>query len=120
MAQKKLADLVDRGFELKTKLKPMNDEFDGIKSTLKAHGKRYKQKMIDGTKAEAKFSVQPFPGADVKEVYDVFCDLDREDEFFDVCKINLTALKAALGQTVSDELITIKRDPYGRVNFRKK
>lgn len=120
MAKPKLADLVDRGFELKTKLKPMNDEMDDIKSRLKSHGKQYKQKKIDGTKAVASFSAQPFPGAVVKEVYDTFVELDREDEFFDCVKVNLTELKASLGETMSEELITIKRDPYGRVNFRKK
>ena len=120
MAKPKLADLVDRGFELKTKLKPMNDEMDDIKSRLKSHGKQYKQKKIEGVKADAVFGVQPFPGADVKEVYDTFVDLGREDDFFEVAKINLTALKDVLGETVANDLITIKRDPYGRVNFRKK
>lgn len=120
MAKPKLADLVDRGFVLKNQLKPMNDEMDDIKTTLKAHGKRYKKPIIEGTKADVKFGVQPFPGADVKQVYDTFVDLDREDDFFDVCKINLTALKDVLGTAMADELITIERDPYGRVNFRKK
>lgn len=120
MARKKLADLVDRGFELKHQLKPLNDEFDDIKKTLKAHGKRFKQPVIEGTKADVKFGTQPYPGADVKEVYDTFVDLDREDEFFEVVGVQLTALKAALGTTKAEELITIKRDPYGRVNFRRK
>jgi hypothetical protein len=120
MARKKLAELVDRGFVLKTQLKPMNDEMDEIKKTLKAHGKRFKQPIIEGIKADAKFGIQPYPGADVKEVYDAFCDLDREEEFFDVVSVQLTALKAALGTSQADELITIKRDPFGRINFRKK
>lgn len=120
MAQPKLSELVDEGFDLKFKIKPLDKRFDEIKAKLKAHGRKFKQKQIDGTKADARFGVQPTVTADTKEVYEAYKDAGIEDAFWEAISVKVGQLEEDLGKAQADRLKTVKRDSWGRVNFVKK
>lgn len=120
MAQPKLSELVDRGYDLKFQIKPLEKELKEIKSKLQANGRKYKKAKIDGDKAEARFAIQPTVTADTKEVYDAYVDAGMEDAFWDAIAVKVGRLEEDLGKTQADQLKQIKRDPWGRVNFVKK
>ena len=119
MAKIKLAELVDRGFVLKGATKTTKDEFDDVKSRLKSHGKRFKQSEIRGTKAVAVFGPSGSGSVDMKALYAAYCDQGRESDFFEAINPNLTQIREDWGETKCDELIKVKKIPYGKVHFRK-
>lgn len=120
MAKSKLSELVDEGYDLKFKIKPLEKRFDEIKSKLKAHGKKFKQSKIEGDKAEARFAIQPTTTADARKVYSAYKDAGIEDAFWKAISIQVGKLEDDLGKTQADRLKKIKRDPWGRINFVKK
>jgi hypothetical protein len=120
MAQPKLSELVDEGYDLKFKIKPLDKRLKEIKSRLQAHGRKFKQDKIDGDKAECRFGIQPTVNADTKKVYEAYVDAGIEDAFWDAISVQVGKLEADLGKAQADRLKKVKRDPWGRVNFIKK
>lgn len=120
MAQPKLSELVDEGYDLKFKIKPLEKRLKEIKSRLQAHGRKFKQDKIDGDKSEARFAIQPTVNADAKQVYNAYVDAGIEESFWSAINVKVGNLEEDLGKAQADRLKKVKRDPWGRVNFVKK
>ena len=113
----KLAEMVDRSYDLAQQIKALSSELDDLKGKLKDHARKYERDYIEGTKADARFAAQPKYTCDSKQLYDAMREAEQEEAFFDVVKVNLKALKDTMGSAFAESHVKNDPDRWGRVNF---
>lgn len=115
----KIAELVDKGFELDSTIKRLTKDLNTIKSDVKSHAKRYEQHEILGSKAKAVISDTGFTSADPEKLYDYLADQGRESEFWSLVTVKITDAKNLLGETGMSVIGESGSIPFNKIQFKK-
>lgn len=120
MAYPKVRELVDRGFDLDTKIKSQTSELDNIKASLKAHAELHKMKELEGEKAKALLGAQ---GSSVCSYDDLKAHLEatgQMDLLPSLIEVKVGKVKELLGESVSAKIVKTERNAFGKITFKPK
>ena len=114
------ADLVDLGFQLKSKYDLMEVRLDAVKAEVKERAKRAKQDHLYGGSHFVNVSPGSSTSCDPKELYDAYDDLGNELGFFSAVKVLVGQAKKDLGETIFGTISKTNTFPYNTVSFKEK
>ena len=102
--------------EIKEKKKALDKAKGSIKSTAIKEG----AKSLSGDIAEVVFSDETQTNIDPKDLFTLMVDLDMEDEFWKLVKVNITDAKEKLGELSLDSIASRNVKEYARMSFKKR
>jgi len=115
----KIAELVDKGYELDSTIKKLKKELDEIKKLVKSHAKKYKQREVVGSKSMAVVSDTGYTTADPQLLYDHLDEQGREHEFWSLVNVKITDAKKLLGETGMSVIGESGSIPFNKISFKK-
>ena len=115
-----LSQQIDTAYLLDVEIKEKKKALDKSKGKIKAEAMREGGKTLSGDIAEVVFSDETQTNIDPKDLFTLMVDLDMEDEFFKLVKVNITDAKEKLGELSLDEIASRSVKEYARMSFKKR
>lgn len=116
---KRIAKMVDAAFDVKQELEDLQEEFDDYKRRLREEAKKLNVNELSGTVAIAKVGPTSSTDCEPLALHGLLKKLKRENEFFDLVSVKITAAKDAIGKTLFGEVSRTTSEPYKRVSFKE-
>ena len=113
------ADLVDLGFQIKSKYDLMEVQLDAVKAEVKERAKKAKQDHLFGGSHFVNVSPGSSTSCDPKELYDAYDDLGIKEGFFSAVKVLVGQAKKDLGETILGTISKVETFPYRNVSFKE-
>ena len=115
-----LGQQIDTAYLLDVEIKEKKKALDKSKGKIKAEAMREGAKTLSGDIAEVVFSDETQTNIDPKDLFTLMVDLDMQDEFFKLVKVNITDAKEKLGELSLDEIASRNVKEYARMSFKKR
>ena len=115
-----LSQQIDTAYLLDVEIKEKKKALDKSKGKIKAEAIREGGKTLSGDIAEVVFSDETQTNIDPKDLFTLMVDLDMEDEFWKLVKVNITDAKEKLGELSLDEIASRNVKEYARMSFKKR
>ena len=115
-----LEQKIDTAYMLDTEIKEKKKVLDGVKEELKAVAQGEGKKSLSGELAEVSFIGETQTNIDPKDLFTLMVDLDMEDEFWKLVKVNITDAKEKLGELSLDSIASRNVKEYAKMKFKKR
>ena len=115
-----LSQQIDTAYLLDVEIKEKKKALDKAKGGIKAEAMREGAKTLSGDIAEVVFSDETQTNIDPKDLFTLMVDLDMEDEFWKLVKVNITDAKEKLGELSLDSIADRGVKEYARMSFKKR
>lgn len=116
----KTSELVDKGYKLKVKYDDAEAQLDEIKKELRERAKKEKQDYFFGRDHFCTVSGRSSTTCDPVDLYKIYRDIDREEDFFRAVSVTIGIAKKDLGETLFDGISHTDTTPYNTVSFKEK
>jgi len=113
-AQEKIRKMVDRAYELSK----YAIELKSLKEELREFGRKHGMKELQGTGVIAKISPNTVGEYNSKDIFNLFKDMDRLEDYHKTVKIKAGELESLLGKTLVSEYKSTTTDSFGRITFK--
>lgn len=114
----KLTEKIDRAAKLSKEIKKLENEFDVLKKDIRTVAKKRQSSLLLGDRFEAKVGPTSAVSIAPGDLRELLSDLDREDEFDDLIKVQAEPTKKAIGESQFETIADIKVIPFNRVSFK--
>ena len=117
---KTIAEQVDEAFESDQKAKQLGDVVKKTKETLKNYARGEELHELEGEKAKIVFSQDVITKVGPRDLYNHLKEHGREDEFFDLVKVNVGDARKKLGDNELEKVAEIDVKDYAKGTLKEK
>lgn len=117
---KTIAEQVDEAFENDQKVKQLSDLVKKTKETLKNYARGEELHELKGEKAKIVFSQDVITKVDPYTLYNHLKEEGRENEFFDLVKVNVGDARKKLGDNELEKVAEVSVKDYAKGTLKEK
>lgn len=115
-----IAELVDKGYQLKAEVDDAEAQLDEIKKEIRRRANKGKKDHFFGNEHFVTISPRSVTTCNPLDLYNTYQEIGREVDFFDAVSVTIGTAKKDLGETVFNEISKTDTIPYNNVAFKDK